>query len=280
MVKPSFIGIGAQKCASTWLFEILSDHPEVALSEPKELDFFSKYYDRGFQWYERHFPCRRGARAVGEISPSYFQEPVVPARVQSYLPNARILVSLRDPVERAVSNHKHEVRLGHFKGADLSFEAGLANNPMYIDQGLYATHLSRWFEYFPHERILVVLFEDVVADPAAVAHAVYAFLDVDSSYRPQALNKKSNESHFIRYRLLDDWRKRMRTRAKGAGLGLLWDAAGRLGLQRLYRRFNRLSSERVIPPVTDATLRELRARFADEVDRLERLIQRPLTHWR
>ncbi|MFH0341654.1 MAG: sulfotransferase [Chromatiales bacterium] len=280
MVKPTFIGIGAQKCASTWLFEILSDHPEVTLGEPKELDFFSRYYDHGFQWYERHFAYRPGVRAVGEISPSYFHEPLVPSRVESYLPHVKILLSLRDPVERAISNHKHQVRTGLFRGVDLSFEAGLANNPMYIEQGLYATHLSKWFEYFPRDQILVVLFEDILADPLAVAHAVYTFVGVDSDHRAQALNRKSNESHIIRYPLLDQWRKRLRARAKAGGLDWLWKTVGRLRLQKLYRSLNRLPSEHVVPPVADATVRELRVRFADEVARTEELIHRLLDHWR
>jgi len=68
MRMPTFIGIGAQKCASTWLYEILRDHPQVVLSEPKELDFFSYRYHYGQQWYGRHFSARSEASAMGEIS--------------------------------------------------------------------------------------------------------------------------------------------------------------------------------------------------------------------
>src|SRR5450432_1780443 len=70
--RPTYVGIGAQKCASTWLHSILAEHPEVAVPEVKEVDFFSYRYDYGYQWYERCFRSSKPARARGEISPSYF----------------------------------------------------------------------------------------------------------------------------------------------------------------------------------------------------------------
>ena len=80
MAKPNFVGIGAQKCASTWIYQILSDHPDVSLSTKKEIDFFSYRYHHGSLWYEKHFPDKPGATATGEVSPSYFHEPAVPSR--------------------------------------------------------------------------------------------------------------------------------------------------------------------------------------------------------
>ena len=95
--RPTYIGIGAQKCASTWLHRILAEHPDISVPEVQELDFFSYRFDHGYQWYERCFQSAKPARARGEISPSYFGEPTVPGRVARYLPEAKILLSLRDP---------------------------------------------------------------------------------------------------------------------------------------------------------------------------------------
>src|SRR5262249_23883612 len=133
-VKPSFLGLGAQKCASTWLHRIVAEHPQVAMPTVKELDFFSNHYDRGYRWYESQFPAVDGDMRTGEVSPSYFHDIRVPARVRAYAPEMKLIVTLRDPVERALSNHRHEVRAGHIDGADLSFEAALESNPMYVEQ--------------------------------------------------------------------------------------------------------------------------------------------------
>ena len=95
-MKNNFVlGIGVQKCASTWLYDILLDHPQVALSEHKEIDFFSYHYGRGYQWYENHFRSESPQHFSGEISPSYFVEGLVPERLKLYAPDAKILVSLR-----------------------------------------------------------------------------------------------------------------------------------------------------------------------------------------
>lgn len=77
-MKPNFIGIGAQKCASSWLYDILADHPEAAVSATKELDFFSYHYERSYAWYERQFPEKLGAKAIDEITPSHFNEDAAP----------------------------------------------------------------------------------------------------------------------------------------------------------------------------------------------------------
>jgi hypothetical protein len=276
--KPSFIGIGAQKCASTWLHRILAEHPDISGSEVKELDFFSYRYDHGYQWYESCFNAKP-ARARGEISPSYFAEPAVPERVARYLPQARILLSLRDPVERALSNHRHEVREGHLVGADLSFETGLANNPMYVEQGLYATHLKNWLRHFPRDAILIVLMEDIESDPLAVARTVYQFLEVNDGYVPAGLANRYNRSFATRWSPLGGMKDAMYSATRLPGLRWLWDAAARTGLRSLYRGINNVPSSSVIPQPIPQTLAQLRQRFAPEIRELETIIGRSLATW-
>ena len=189
-MKPSFVGIGAQKCASTWLYDILADHPSVALGDDKELDFFSNYFDRGYQWYEERL-ADDATKLTGEVSPSYFHGVDVPARIFDYDPTMRLILFLRDPIERAMSNHKHEIRIGHLAGDDLSFERGLENNPSYIEQGLYGSHLARWLEFFPRQQIHIVSFDSVITDGAKVAKGIYEFLEIETGHVSVALEKKS-----------------------------------------------------------------------------------------
>lgn len=278
---PSFIGIGAQKCASTWLYDILEDHPQAVLSARKELDFFSYNYTNGYQWYRDQFPTRPGVRQWGEVSPSYFHEPAVPERVYRFDARMRMVLFLRDPFERAVSNHRHAVKLGHLHGDDVSFERGLANNPTYVDQGLYAEHLARWFAHFPREQFLVLLFDEVLADPLAVARRVYRFLDLDPTHTPAALGDRSNASYLVRSRPLDEVRRGLRLTAARVGLGGAWEWLARRGVRTVYRRLNRLPSEARIPPVSPEVRRRLyREVFAAEIDRLERMLDVTLDAWR
>jgi hypothetical protein len=277
--RPNYVGIGAQKCASTWLHRILESHPQVSAPNVKELDFFSYRFDHGYQWYERWFAhAAAGTRARGEVSPSYFHEPAVPARVAQYAPDARILLTLRDPVERALSNHRHEVRMGHLSG-DLTFEAGLANNPMYVEQGLYATHLRRWLGHFPAEQLHVVLVDDLLRDPLAVSRAVYRFLGIDEEFVPPGLVERYNKSFVARSRVLAGVKDAAYGATRWPGLRWAWNAATGLGLRSLYRGVNQLPSQEVIPLPQPETIERLRDRFAPEVQELEQLLGRPLPGW-
>ncbi|NEV62833.1 sulfotransferase domain-containing protein [Thiorhodococcus minor] len=280
MGHPLFIGIGAQKCASTWLYDILRDHPGVTLSCRKELDFFSYHYGRGLQWYLGQFPSLSPGRLAGEISPSYFASKDVPARVKAFAPDAKILVSLRDPVERAISNHRHEVRLGSFSGPDVSFEAGLANNPMYLEQSRYGTHLQRWLEHFDESQTLILLQEDIERDPVSIAKQVYSFLGIAPAHRSSALHARSNESHLYRSRALESTRRGLRGTVRALHLDGLWGLAQRAGLQAAYRRLNRRPPAAAIPPVAEVTKQRLRETLEEEIRSLERLLGRELPHWR
>ena len=278
-MKPNFIGIGAQKCASSWLYDILADHPEAAVSATKELDFFSYHYERSYAWYERQFPEKPGAMAIGEISPSYFNEASVPERVKLYSPDLRILLSLRDPVERALSQHRHLVRIGYVQGPDYSFETALANNPSYVEQGRYAVHLERWLSCFPRERIHVVLMDDIKKDAEAAARGVYAFLGIDPDHRSVALHERSNPSYVVRHRGLGNAVDALRSMADHAGLGPVWRGLGRVGAQRLYRKLNRKPSEAVIPVAHSDTVGHLKDLFRDDILCLQSMLCVDLKTW-
>lgn len=277
-MKPTFIGLGAQKCASTWVHRLLATHPQVSLPAVKEIDFFSHRFDYGYQWYERHFEYSAVETCTGEVSPSYFHDPSAPQRISDYCPDVKLLLTLRDPVERAVSNHKHEVRLGHVVG-DLSFEAGLANNPMYIEQGLYGKHLANWLRWFPPDRIYVALMEDIRERPAEVAREIYSFLGIDEDFESPALNRRFNTSFANRYQPLVRLKDRVYQLSRSPGFGWLWSTAAGIGARDVYRRLNVVESDAVIPPVCPATLRDLRLRFAPDVRHLESLLDRSLSHW-
>jgi hypothetical protein len=280
LLRPTYLGIGAQKCASTWLHRILAEHPQVAVPEIKEVDFFSYHYDHGYQWYERCFAgAPASARARGEISPSYFADPSVPARVARYLPGVKILLSLRDPVERALSNHRHEVRVGHLCGPDLTFEAGLRNNPMYLEQGLYATHLRNWLNHFEKTDLLIVLMEDIEAAPMEICAAVYRFIGVDERFVPRSLSERQNPSFASRWAPLTAAKDALYAATRVPGLRWVWEAAANAGLRSAYRGINQVPSSALIPPPGLQTVLELRARFAPEIRELEQMIGRSLALW-
>lgn len=279
-MKPTFIGIGAQKCATTWLYRALESHPEAALSHPKELHFFSKFYDHGYRWYEAQFPHASAARAVGEYSTSYLCEFGAAERAYRYGPDLQIIVALRDPIDRAFSNHLHEVRSGHLGLGPIDFDVCESQNPMYVEQGLYARHLAQWFDRFGGDRVLVLFQEEIVSDPHQQLHRLYRFLRIDDSYVPATIGERINDSAVDRSPLV-------RGGLKGGAAALT-----ALGGQRLVARLrrspwiksmaaaNKQSLTDVVPPITDATRRRLLSQFGDDMLALSRLLGRDSLPWR
>lgn len=278
-MKVDFIGIGAQKCASTWIHRVLSDHPEVAVYPGKEIDFFSTFYDRGYQWYERQFGETGNAKAVGEVSTSYFANADVPTRVARYNPEMRVILSLRDPIERAYSNHLHEVRQGHLTGDRLDFEAGLVNNPMYLDQSLYAKHLGRWLAVFPRSQLLVLFQEEIRDQPQAQARALYRFLGLSEAHQSWYLDKKVNESRSIKNDGVDGLTKRVGRIGRAMGGAWLVDRVARSGFIRNLRRANQTDLRQVIPPMRAETRARLGTELADDMRELARQLDRDTLPW-
>jgi hypothetical protein len=209
---PDFLIIGAKRGGTTSLFRYLLEHPCVAPLFPsaqrlKGAHFFDVRFDRGTAWYRSHFPslpyrgvvrATRGCEPqAGEASPYYLAHPAAAARARKVVPGARLIVLLRDPVDRAYSHYRERVRHGD---EDLSFEEALDREPErlngeverlirdphyhshahehhgYVAQGLYAEHLGRWLDLFPRSQLLVLFSELLFADPAGVYADVLRFL--------------------------------------------------------------------------------------------------------
>ena len=200
---PSFLIIGAARAGTTSLHAYLARHPSVAAPTHKELHFFDLNFSRGLDWYRRHFPAtppgNRAGVVSGEASPYYLFHPAVPGRVRQTLPEARLIALVRDPVDRAYSQHQLARRHGR---EELDFEQAIAAEPArlageeerilatpgyrsvshrhhsYLARGLYAEQLERWYEHFPRDQLLVLCSEDLFASPPSVYADVLRFLEL------------------------------------------------------------------------------------------------------
>jgi hypothetical protein len=271
--QATFIGIGAQKCASTWAYGVFQQMPQVQVSDVKEVDFFSYYFDRGYEWYERHFASQTPVMHRGEISPSYFIDSDAPARAAAYNPDLHVLVTLRDPVARAYSNHLHEVRKSHISGDNLVFETALENNPLYLEQGRYATHLARWLDHFPAERVHVIFQEDIHQDRKAMADRLADLMGLPRL--EDFLDQRANES--VRYRnpLVGETLYKVGSFARKKGLGKVVEGVKAAPGIRQMRDANREELRSVIAPMTAETKTRLRDFYAPEVETLQRMIGQP-----
>jgi hypothetical protein len=198
---PSFLIIGAQKAGTTSLHAYLSQHTEVSSPVTKELHFFDHQFARGTGWYRAHFPRSRSDTVItGESTPYYLFHPLAPARAAEVLPGCKLIVVLRNPIDRAYSHHNYACGLGF---EELGFEQALAaeakrlegeeellladpnyrswahQHYSYLSRGRYAGQLERWLELFAPERLLVLSAEDLFAEPLRVVSETQRFLGLE-----------------------------------------------------------------------------------------------------
>jgi hypothetical protein len=185
----NFLYLGPGKAGSTWLHEVLVRHPEVYLTEAKDLYFFSRYYDRGLGWYEAQFhSARPEQKIIGEISPDYLSCAEAPERILACLgPDVRLMVTLRDPVSRAFSAYLYFRKHGL---AAPSFRQTVEKLPQIIDEGRYATQLRRYIKHFGRESLHIAIFDDLQADPQAFLDGVTDSLGI----APQSIDPKLLEA--------------------------------------------------------------------------------------
>ena len=276
--KPNFLGIGAQKCATTWVHRVLLDHPQAAVSDLKELNFFSAAYDHGAQWYESHFEDKSGL-AVGEISPSYFYDSAAPARAKAYNPDFKVILTVRDPLARAYSNHLHEIRIGHFRGTDLSFEAGIANNPMYLEQSLYAKHFRKWLTHFDRDRILVLIQEEIENDPVAQARKLYEFLGLNASHQSIFLFRRVNQSYEEKLKGMNKVLRTFGQVGRRIGAGTIINRLRRHPAINAVREANQRHLNEVVPPMSVQVRTDLQNILGTDARAFATLINRTDLPW-
>jgi len=127
--KVDFIGVGVQKAATSWIFQCLLEHPEIPAGSDKETNFFNFRYSFGYPWYQSKFQF--GEWKAGEFSTLYFVDKNVPERIHRYNPKVKLILSERDPVERAFSQHQREIRRNRLPKELYDFKLAVQFNPTY-----------------------------------------------------------------------------------------------------------------------------------------------------
>ena len=217
---PDFVMVGGQRCGTTSLFKNLAEHPQVLRPGiDKGTDYYTLHYDKGLDWYRSRFPVRavgnlrtrsHGPASVFEACTYYMFHPFAIERMAQDLPDAKVVVMLRNPVERAFSAYKHERARGFETepdfaraleleparlegeldrmGADVSYESHPHRHQAYTARGQYAEQVRRVWEHYPREQVLVCFSEDYFARPEQEYDAIRTFLGL-SAFQPRAFDK-------------------------------------------------------------------------------------------
>jgi hypothetical protein len=290
MTMPNFLIIGAMKSGTTALYYYLEQHPEIYMSPVKEPNFFSSQEQESaadavthIGTYQHLFRGASGKRAIGEASHSYLYEPGAAAEIRRYIPEAKLIAILRNPIDRAYSHFLHMVRSGtepldDFAQALREEEVGIYKERTfqdYIGRGLYYNQLKRYFGTFPQEQVRVYLYEDLSGAPISTVQDAFRFLEVNDSFVPD-VSLRRNVSGQPKYKTLDGL-LRSQSRIKHAAKIYL---PARMRW-RLSKTFDDLKTRNLAepPPVQSKVRRQLIGVYREDILKVQELIHRDLSGW-
>ncbi len=218
MTMPNFIMIGVAKAGTTSFFHYLDQHPQIFMAPIKATNFFGYEDARDWKWadegdppllqnfpvktieaYEASFAGATDEIAIGEVSPQYFRCPTAAQRIYDCIPDAKLVLSLRNPAERAFSGFIMRTRRGEsVKG----FYEELTLQSSHVKEGFYYRRLKRYLDIFPKEQIKSYIFEEFKKEPAKTLVDLYSFLGVDTNFAPDTA-VKHNPAAIPKVRLLN-----------------------------------------------------------------------------
>jgi hypothetical protein len=230
-MTPDFVIIGAQKGGTTFLYDLLGQHPHVQPAMRKEIHYFDRYFDKGTAWYLSRFPAPAwtdGRKSItGEATPYYLFHPHAARRMAQAVPQVRLIALLRDPIDRAHSGYRHQARQGRetlgFEEAIVAEESRLRGERdrmlqdehyasfnyqhfTYLSRGIYVDQLMEWSKYFDGDQMLVLKSESLFNQTNHVLKSVLDFLGLPD-WEPET----AEPSHAYRYpRMRAATRQRLR----------------------------------------------------------------------
>lgn len=296
--KPNFFILGAAKCGTTLLYDLLNQHPDVCMSTSKEPLFFEAEYDKGLEYYwKKYFSNWKGETAVGEARHRNIYLPYIAKRIKENVPDPRLIIILRNPVDRAYSHwwHWYSFTLENASFEDaiyedmkriekginfendngpsiwakhLDFEYGRNEYRTYIDSGYYSRQIRRYWKQFEVNQIKIIFLEDISRNLQSILSELWEFLGVNPSYKfidygPRNMAMSRMAMRVIRMvkffggRKMVDW--------------LPWSFVN-LG----FKMLSKFGSKKAM---TTTTRRELVEHYYEYNRELEKITSRDLRHW-
>ncbi len=274
---PDFVIAGASKAGSGWTASCLRDHPEVVMPYGPTIDFFSKNYDEGEDWYINRLPEKECGHKVGEKSTSYIIHDRCPERMYDWNESMKILFLLRHPVQRAYSHYCMKLRAG-LRSRDIDRELTL-NDPL-IREGRYFERIKPFIDLFGSEKVSIFLFDDLKKDPRGYIAKIYSKISVSTDYTPKLVNKKLNTTKSLpRYRSLYNKMVKLVRKMSSSSkhFAQVLEIARAYNVTNLFHMLNYGADP---PKMSIEKAEKIASYYEEDIDMLSNYIGRNLQHWK
>jgi hypothetical protein len=272
---PSFFIVGPPRTGTTWVYRVLKSHANLP-EQIKETRFFDHHFSKGLDWYLSHFLNAREGRPTGEVAPTYFYSAEARSRIRRLIAEARIVCTLREPVERLYS--LYSLKLSR-SGLRCAFDEALERDHDMRESSRYAYHLREWSKAFGPMRVMVMLYDELAEAPQVYIDKICRFVGIEPFPLLPSELKPEHASETFRLPLNEWWAR--------AGLkGAAWLHARHL--HRVLRVVKRLRLRSLfldnggvpVPPLDRALAQRLRERLLPEVEALEERLGVDLSSWK
>jgi hypothetical protein len=281
MTLPNFVGIGTAKSGTTWLHELLKEHPKIYMPEKrKEINFFNidDNYDKGLSWYESFFPNFETAKqykAIGEFTPRYLNQPEKCAkRIASIKSIEKLILMIRNPINRVYSQYAHAVRAGYNKG----FKDFLSDRPWVIKHSFYGRNLEPFLEFYTGSQICCLVFEECITNLDFTKNKIANFLEVVSEEFPDTAGlKKVNQSYIPKYSKINYMASIINKKLIDRDLDWVVQGFNWLRNSRILKITSQ--NNQIIKPIDRDIKMRLQDTFTDDIQKLEKLLNINLDIW-
>lgn len=271
----NFIGLGAQRTGTSWIYAQLYEHPQLCLPL-KEINFFSRErnWKKGIDWYESRFKNCPKNQLKGEFSTSYLPSEITAQRIFQHYPKAKLIACLRNPVQRAFSAYQNDIIGGHLSKGK-SFREAISENKEYLTRGFYYQQLKNYLSRFPKHQILILIYEDNKKSPQEFIQKIYRFLGIDDSFVSSMLKKKIGQSRTPRFVFVDRAIFHLASFLRRRGLDKLVWWGKKTGIPEFIRELN--TEREKVPKLGEKTRLKLEKIFAKNVAQTAHLLNRDLS---
>jgi hypothetical protein len=284
-----FIGIGTPKAASTWVFQCLSEHPQVCGSSEKEICFFDNPFNfkKGLDWYFSFFKHAKPGQILGEFSPPYIYKQETAEKIKNTFPHTKLIITFRNPIEKLYSMFWYNKIGGRGSMALFdTFEDALAGVPGMKENALHAQQFSHYVTLFPKNQIHIIFYDDVLQDPEKVLSDTYKFLGIDESFIAPSARRDVNETGNKRIRFPVVFKMIYKIYWNIKKIHWLWawikkhinTAKWSIHLGRIFSSYGGKKIKK--PPMNPDTKENLKKFFKQDIELLETLTGRDLTSWK
>ena len=267
-----FVAVGPEKTGTTWIYSYLKELGVCFPLEVKETFFFDKFYNKGLGWYMWYFKHCQAESKKGEVAPTYFDVPEVPNRLYQINPKIKIIITLRNPYERTKLLYFHELRYGKVRG---SFRQAVQTRPHILNSSFYATHVQRWLKTFGNKRVLILLYEQLQADPSNFMRQICNFIDVPYQEKPDLFHQVINPDEMSRSYIMARMSSKLKDWFLSHHLYDIVNFGKRLGLGNLIYGGKALPDE-----LSREDYQLMKKYFEPEIIRLDSMLNLDLSSWK